>query len=796
MRFTLNKNWLFLTIILCIFFVFQEADAIEITATPEKDLFGPNDWIQIDVKIDDYAGGAVDWNATKPDGGIISGELSNFDASNTIHIITRNAFDNQFGIWKIDYFYKDANKTITAEVEPLTVTLSTDKATYLQGDTGIATFTTNYYEANAAIAESYRIEIQDEQGNLASHTDYLEIKAYQETTTYQFTIGELLKHNPPGTYYVVIEYFNVITKIPFSIGTSSVNLSIFLASEKSLYLPGEVVKINVVVSETLGSNAILEITNPSGKLITKTFPINSVSTIVVLDDVATDLSGTYQYTLEYGGQSQINSFQVKDKETQTSTNIEYTLLLDKKQYRPGEAISATFTTNKILDGQISYWFEDPVGNPSSKNLYTNSLSGSFSIQHVLSPTIENGPWKIHIDYVGVQTFAIFFVTGEPIEGTLISNQEYEGPEVLLIIDSSKTNFIKVEDVAVDSQNYLYVLDAGDSKVKKFDSNGNLILFWGSVGTTDGQLKNPSGIFVDAKHVHVADKGNSRIVTFDKNGNFERIWGNSGIESQSLRSPEDVAVDSSGIYLVSDSGWNKVLKFDQVGKYAGKIESLQTAAAKFSITNSIVSDENRLLILVTKDNRILQFTSNGEFVKSFGTTGEDNGKFLNPNSLAFDANGNIFVADSGNHRIQVLDPNGKFLNKWGTFGTGYAQFLEISGIAVDSDGNVFTADSIANRILKFSPFKQVKLTIPDWIRNNANWWASDQINDDDFALGIQFMIEQKIIIIPDLGKSEQKVDLEIPDWIKNNARWWSERKISDEDFANGIEYMVKNGIIQV
>jgi len=322
------------------------------------------------------------------------------------------------------------------------------------------------------------------------------------------------------------------------------------------------------------------------------------------------------------------------------------------------------------------------------------------------------------------------------------------------------------------------------------------LFWGSVGSTEGQLKNPSGIFVDAKHVHVADKGNSRIVTYDKNGNFERIWGNSGIESQSLRIPEDVAVDPSGIYLVSDSGWNKVLKFDQVGKYAGKIESLQTAAAKFSTTNSIVSDENRLLILVTKDNRILQFTSNGEFVKSFGTTGEDNGKFLNPNSLAFDANGNIFVADSGNHRIQVLDPNGKFLNKWGTFGTGYAQFLEISGIAVDSDGNVFTADSIANRILKFSPFKQVKLTMPDWIRNNANWWASDQINDDDFVRGIQFMIEQKIIIIPDLGKSEQKVDLEIPDWIKNNARWWSERKISDEDFANGIEYMVKNGIIQV
>jgi len=357
-------------------------------------------------------------------------------------------------------------------------------------------------------------------------------------------------------------------------------------------------------------------------------------------------------------------------------------------------------------------------------------------------------------------------------------------------------FYQVEDVSLDSQNNLYVLDAGSSKIKKFGSNGNLILEWGSVGSEAGQLKNPSGIFVNSESVHVMDKGNSRIVTFDNNGNFERAWGNSGIESQSLRNPESIAIDSFGTYFVSDSGWNKILKFDDTGKYVGKIESLQTASAKFSATNSIVYNENRLFALVTKDNRILQFSGNGDFVKSFGTTGEDDGKFLNPNSLALDSDGNIFVADSNNYRIQVLDPNGKFLTKWGTFGTGYSQFMEISGISIDSQGNIFTADPQANRILKFSPFKQIKLVIPDWIRNNADWWVKDQINDDDFANGIQFMIEEKIIVIPDLEKSEEATTQKIPDWIKNNAKWWSEGQISDEDFANGIEYMVKNGIIQI
>jgi len=487
-------------------------------------------------------------------------------------------------------------------------------------------------------------------------------------------------------------------------------------------------------------------------------------------------------------------FEVPSDETQTKSDIDVSLLLNEKQYRPGEVISANFKTNKILEGKISFWFEDPVGNLSSKNLYTNPLSGAFTIQHISSPTMMNGPWKMHIDYVGIRTFGIFFVGGEPVEGAIVSGQGYEGPEVSLILDNTNTDFSQVVDVAVDSQNNLYVLDSGDLKIKKFDSNGSLIMSWGSIGSGDQKLQNPSGIFVDAKNVHVADKGNGRIITYDMDGNFLGFWGTSEIDSQSLRNPDDIVLDSFGTFFIADTGWNKILKFDEFGKFVGEIKSLQTAAAKFSGSNSIVSDENMMYILVTKDNRILQFVNDGNFVKSFGTTGEDDGKFLNPNSLAIDKNGSLFVADSGNHRVQVLDQNGKFLTKWGTFGTGYAQFLEISGIAVDSQGNVFTADSQANRILKFSLFEEITLFIPDWVRNNAGWWASDQIDDNSFAQGIRFMIEEKIIVIPDLGQSEELSAQQIPEWIKNNARWWSDKQISDGEFANGLEYMVRNGII--
>jgi len=86
-------------------------------------------------------------------------------------------------------------------------------------------------------------------------------------------------------------------------------------------------------------------------------------------------------------------------------------------------------------------------------------------------------------------------------------------------------------------------------------------------------------------------------------------------------------------------------------------------------------------------------------------------------------------------------------------------------------------------------------IPDWIKNNAAWWAADQITDDDFSMGIEFMIKERFIIIPIVEVASEKSD-EIPSWVKNNAAWWSEGVISDTEFINGLQFLISNGIIQV
>jgi len=92
---------------------------------------------------------------------------------------------------------------------------------------------------------------------------------------------------------------------------------------------------------------------------------------------------------------------------------------------------------------------------------------------------------------------------------------------------------------------------------------------------------------------------------------------------------------------------------------------------------------------------------------------------------------------------------------------------------------------------------IKKRVPGWIKNNAGWWADGQINDRDFVGGIQHMIKKKIINIPDLPEqASTTAEEKIPDWIKNNAAWWANGMISEDDFVNGIKYLVENGIIRV
>ena len=111
--------------------------------------------------------------------------------------------------------------------------------------------------------------------------------------------------------------------------------------------------------------------------------------------------------------------------------------------------------------------------------------------------------------------------------------------------------------------------------------------------------------------------------------------------------------------------------------------------------------------------------------------------------------------------------------------------------------LYTLNQQLAKLRNPSELKESNLAVPEWIKDNAKWWSEGQIGDSDFTNGIQFMIQENIISIPDLPEqASETAEEKVPDWIRNNAGWWANGLISEDDFVNGLKYLVEQGIIRV
>jgi len=120
-------------------------------------------------------------------------------------------------------------------------------------------------------------------------------------------------------------------------------------------------------------------------------------------------------------------------------------------------------------------------------------------------------------------------------------------------------------------------------------------------------------------------------------------------------------------------------------------------------------------------------------------------------------------------------------------------IDSSSTSEDSDARYISENGVSFQSAgKLEPSPNV----PEWIRNNAKWWVEGTIGDSDFTSGIQYLIKEGIIKIPETVSTGDGGSQEIPGWIKNNADWWAQGLISDDDFVKGIQYLVEQGIIQV
>ena len=113
--------------------------------------------------------------------------------------------------------------------------------------------------------------------------------------------------------------------------------------------------------------------------------------------------------------------------------------------------------------------------------------------------------------------------------------------------------------------------------------------------------------------------------------------------------------------------------------------------------------------------------------------------------------------------------------------------------------------IGSSILIPNSSAQEESQIPDWVKNVAGWWANNEISEKEFLAGLTYLINNNIIFIPfmpcggvaAMAASDPTLEAKlVPDWVKNNAGWWATDQIEDADFINGIEYLIKKDILGI
>jgi sugar lactone lactonase YvrE len=187
-----------------------------------------------------------------------------------------------------------------------------------------------------------------------------------------------------------------------------------------------------------------------------------------------------------------------------------------------------------------------------------------------------------------------------------------------------------------------------------------------------------------------------ILKFDPSGKLLKSFGEGMFVF-----PHGIYVDNDGNVWVTDGqGANgkgqQVFKFSPDGKVLltlGKAGEPGTGPDTFNQPSDVVVAPNRDIFVAdghggNTNARIVKFSKDGKFIKTWGKKGTGPGDFDTPHALAFDSKGRLFVGDRANNRIQIFDQDGKFLDQW-------TQFGRPSGIFIDKNDVIYVADSESN-----------------------------------------------------------------------------------------------------
>jgi len=226
-----------------------------------------------------------------------------------------------------------------------------------------------------------------------------------------------------------------------------------------------------------------------------------------------------------------------------------------------------------------------------------------------------------------------------------------------------------------------------------------------------QLGQPNGLAVDSKgKIYVADTRVGAIFVFNTETRDVELIKNK-VDAHFVRIV-GLTMDDNDRLFVSDPGLRHVLVFNAQHKAEDLITDGMVEPSGMAI-----DIENRLLYVsdVNQDVVLVYDADSFKLKRKIGTAGKNHelttpGDFSKPTGLAVDKDGNLYVADTMNDRIEVFDADGNFIRTWGKNGDGPGYFARPKGVAVDSDGHIWVADGMQDRVQVFTNEGQLLIAL--------------------------------------------------------------------------------------